>query len=52
MTVTAELWAAIQSGEMTPFNAWTAGKLTVAGDHTLYQRVAAAMAKGGSDEDG
>ena len=49
VTVTAELWSAIQSGEMTPWSAWTAGKLTVAGNHALYQRVSVAMARGGSD---
>jgi aminoglycoside phosphotransferase (APT) family kinase protein len=47
--VRAEDWAAIQSGEINPFNAWTTGKLTVAGNHALYQRVSVAMARHGSD---
>ncbi len=43
--VTAEDWAAIQRGELKPFNAWTSGKLKVSGDHALYQQLADVIAR-------
>lgn len=45
VTVSADDWSAIQSGEINPFNAWTAGKLSVGGDHTLFQQLAGVIAK-------
>jgi len=45
VTIAVEDWAAIRRGEMNPFNAWTSGKLKVAGDHALYQQLADAIAK-------
>jgi aminoglycoside phosphotransferase (APT) family kinase protein/putative sterol carrier protein len=45
VTIAAEDWAAIRRGEMNPFNAWTTGKLKVAGDHALYQQLADVIAK-------
>jgi putative sterol carrier protein len=50
VTVLANDWSAIQSGELNPFNAWTAGKLKVSGNHTLYQQVADLIAKAWSAE--
>lgn len=43
--VGGEDWAAIQRGDIKPFNAWTSGKLKVAGDHALYQQLADIIAK-------
>ena len=40
VTIAAADWAAIQRGELNPFNAWTMGKLKVAGDTVLYQHLA------------
>jgi putative sterol carrier protein len=45
VTVSADDWAAIQRGEINPFNAWTSGKLKVAGDHALYQQLADVIAR-------
>jgi len=45
VTIAAEDWAAIRRGEMNLFNAWTSGKLKVAGDHALYQQLADVIAK-------
>jgi aminoglycoside phosphotransferase (APT) family kinase protein/putative sterol carrier protein len=45
LTISAADWAAIQRGEMNSFNAWTSGKLKVAGNHTLYQQLADRIAK-------
>ena len=45
VTIAAADWAAIRRGDMNPFNAWTSGKLKVAGDHALYQQLADAIAK-------
>ena len=45
VTVSADDWAAIQRGETNPFNAWTSGRLTVAGDHALYQQLADVIAR-------
>jgi aminoglycoside phosphotransferase (APT) family kinase protein len=50
VTVLADDWSAIQSGELNPFNAWTAGKLKVSGNHQLYQQVADLIAKEWSAE--
>jgi putative sterol carrier protein len=35
LTALAADWAAIQSGELGRFNAWTGGKLEIDGDMTL-----------------
>jgi aminoglycoside phosphotransferase (APT) family kinase protein/putative sterol carrier protein len=45
ITIAAEDWAAIQRGEIKPFNAWTSGKLKVAGNHALYQQLADVIAR-------
>ena len=45
VTIAAEDWAAIRRGEIKPFNAWTSGKLKVAGDHALYQQLADIIAR-------
>jgi aminoglycoside phosphotransferase (APT) family kinase protein/putative sterol carrier protein len=45
VTIGVEDWAAIQRGESNPFNAWTAGKLRVAGDAALFQRLADAIVR-------
>ncbi|MBW1903613.1 MAG: SCP2 sterol-binding domain-containing protein, partial [Deltaproteobacteria bacterium] len=45
ITVTAEDWAAIVSGEMNRFNAWTSGKMNITGDTNLYQKLSDTIAK-------
>jgi aminoglycoside phosphotransferase (APT) family kinase protein len=45
VTIDAAEWAAIERGESNPFNAWTAGKLTVSGDNVLYQELAERIAR-------
>lgn len=45
LTISARDWAAIQRGDINQFNAWTGGKLKVAGDHALYQQLADVIAK-------
>ena len=38
-------WEAIRSGETSSFNAWTGGKLKVAGDNRLYRQLADVITK-------
>lgn len=38
VTVSAEDWAAIQSGEMTRSTAWMGGKLNIEGNQALYRQ--------------
>jgi aminoglycoside phosphotransferase (APT) family kinase protein/putative sterol carrier protein len=45
LSISAEDWAAIQRGELQPFNAWTSGKLKVTGNESLYTKLADAIAK-------
>ena len=45
ITVTAEDWDAIVSGEINRFNAWTSGKMSITGDSKLYQQLADTIAK-------
>ena len=45
VTVSAQDWAAIRRGEMNQFNAWTRGRLTVTGNHALYQQLADALVR-------
>jgi len=48
VTIAAADWAAIQRGELNPFNAWTMGKLKVAGNTVLYQHLADTITKTGT----
>lgn len=50
--ISAEDWAAIQRGEMNPFNAWTSGKLKVTGDSAVYQQLADTIAKAWEENEG
>jgi putative sterol carrier protein len=50
VVVPAADWAAIRRGEVNPFNAWTSGRLRVTGDATLYQQLAAAIARTWGDD--
>jgi putative sterol carrier protein len=43
--IDAEEWSAILRGQMNPFHAWTAGKLKVTGDSTLFQQLADAIVR-------
>jgi aminoglycoside phosphotransferase (APT) family kinase protein/putative sterol carrier protein len=43
--IDAENWSAILRGEMNPFHAWTAGKLKVTGDNTLFQQLVDAIVR-------
>jgi aminoglycoside phosphotransferase (APT) family kinase protein len=43
--IDAEDWSAILGGEMNPFHAWTAGKLKVRGDSSLFQQLADAIVR-------
>jgi len=43
--IAAADWSAILGGEMNPFQAWTAGKLKVTGDSTLFQQLADAIVR-------
>jgi len=45
LTVSAADWAAIQSGELDRFNAWTSGKLKIDGDMTLMLQLEDAISK-------
>ena len=45
LTASAADWAAIQSGELDRFNAWTSGKLKIDGDMTLMLQLEDAISK-------
>jgi aminoglycoside phosphotransferase (APT) family kinase protein/putative sterol carrier protein len=45
LIVPAEDWAAIQRGDLNPFNAWTTGKIQVEGNDTLYRQLADRIAR-------
>ena len=45
LIASAEDWAAIQSGEMVRFQAWTSGKLKIEGDMTLFLQLEETISK-------
>ncbi len=49
--IDAEDWSAILSGEMNPFQAWTAGKFKVTGDSALFQQLADAIVRAWDEQD-
>jgi len=48
VTCPADVWAAIQRGEINRFHAWTSGALTITGDNALVQQLEEAIAKMGA----
>ncbi len=45
VTLPANIWAAIQKGEMNQFQAWTSGELKIDGDHTVLNLLEAVIAR-------